>query len=93
MREVDTGRIGPSPAVRASVSPDGLVLLDIRGGVLLASNPIGAHIWQLIEQRHTVAEIASQLVVDYDVSAARAKHDVIAFVTGLVECGLVTVDR
>ncbi|HLG56581.1 MAG TPA: PqqD family protein [Vicinamibacterales bacterium] len=93
MREIDSGRIEPSPLARASVSPDGLILLDVRGGVLLASNSIGARIWQLIEQQHTVAEIARQLVADYDVPAARAEHDVTTFVAALADRGLISVER
>src|SRR5436309_2801754 len=44
-------RFRTSPAVRASVSADGLVLLDVHHGLLLASIPIGARIWQLSVQR------------------------------------------
>jgi hypothetical protein len=93
MREIDDGRLHPSPSVRASVSADGLVLLDISGGVLLASNLVGARIWRLVEQRQTVAEITSRLTADYDVHAADVQRDVAAFVAALAERGLVTVER
>jgi hypothetical protein len=93
MGKIETYRVGPSALVRASASPDGLVLLDVRGGVILASNTIGARIWTLIEQQCSVAEIARQLVADYDVPAARAEQDVAVFVTSLAERGLITVER
>lgn len=79
-----------SQAVRASVSGDGLVLLDVQGGLLLASNAIGARIWQLIEQQCTPREIARQLAADYGVSLERAERDVSAFVAALTSRGLVT---
>lgn len=79
-----------SPAVRASISPDGLVLLDVQGGMLLASNPIGARIWELLERERSRAEIVTQLVVDYDVPSARAETDVAAFVSELTARGLLT---
>jgi hypothetical protein len=77
-------------AVRASISNDGLVLLDVHGGVVLASNAIGARIWQLIESRLDGVEIASRLALEYDVPAERAQDDVAAFLAALEARGLVT---
>jgi hypothetical protein len=79
-------------AVRASISSDGLVLLDIHGGVVLASNAIGARIWQLIESRLDSVEIAIRLAREYDVPIERAEHDVTAFLTALEGQGLVTAE-
>jgi len=87
---MNADRFRASPAVRASVSTDGLVLLDVQGGLVLASNPVGARIWQLIEQQHTRSEIARQLVEDYDIPADRADRDVVASVAALAARGLVT---
>ena len=92
MLDIDGGRISPSSVVRASISADGLVLLDLRAGVLLASNTSGARIWTLIEQRRTAREIATQLVADYAIPAARAEHDVMAFIAALTERGLITME-
>jgi hypothetical protein len=79
-------------AVRASISNDGLVLLDVRGGVVLASNAIGARIWQLIASRLDGVEIASRLAHEYEVPLERAEHDVAAFLTALEAQGLVTAE-
>jgi hypothetical protein len=86
---MDQERFRPSPGVRASVSDDGLVLLDVEGGLVLSSNTVGARIWQLIEQARTTEEIALQLVVDYAVPVERARRDVTAFVKDLIARGLV----
>lgn len=85
-------RLRPSTAVRASTSTDGLVLLDVSDGLVLASNVVGARIWQLIEQARTPDEIAEQLVADYDVSHDRAQSDVAGFIAALVARGLVSTD-
>ena len=79
----------PSPAVRASISDDGLVLLDLEGGLVLSSNVVGGRIWALIEQQRTPAEIAQQLVLDYAIPEERAVHDVTAFIDALRGRGLV----
>jgi hypothetical protein len=85
-------RLRPSLAVRASISSDGLILLDVDGGVVLSSNAVGARIWQLIEQQRTADEIARQLVDDYAVPAERALRDVHGFVADLKARGLVAGD-
>ncbi len=79
-----------SPAARASISRDGLVLLDVECGLVLSSNAIGARIWQLIEQRRRPDEIARHLADEYAVPFERARVDVDAFVAALVARGLVT---
>jgi hypothetical protein len=79
-----------SDAVRASISGDGLVLLDLQGGVVLASNAVGARIWQLLEARLDCREIATRLAREYEVSIDRAQHDVAAFLTALESRGLVS---
>jgi len=89
---MEQDRFRPSPAVRASVSGDGLILLDVDGGLVLSSNAVGARIWQLLEQRHTTGEIAQQLVDDYAVPAERARRDVDTFVADLSARGLVAGD-
>ena len=89
---MDQLRYRVSPAVRASVSTDGLVLLDVHGGLVLASNPIGARIWTLIAQTRTCHQIAQQLTDDYGVPLDRAKTDVEAFVSALVARGFVSED-
>jgi hypothetical protein len=77
-------------SVRASTSDDGLVLLDAAGGHIFAANPVGARIWQLLEQRCPCDEIARQLTVDYEVTLECAHADVVAFVEALRSRGLVS---
>jgi len=78
--------------VRASVSYDGLVLLDVEGGVMLAANAVGARIWQLLEEQQSLDQIARQLAIDYGVPLERADRDLGAFVASLAARGIVTED-
>lgn len=82
----------PSVTVRASISSDGLILLDERGGLVLASNDVGARIWELIEQRSTPHAIVRRLVTEYGVSDERAAADVASFVAALAARGLIAQD-
>jgi hypothetical protein len=89
-RRVERAPIRIASTVRASTSEDGLVLLDLRSGEVLASNRVGAQIWALIAERCTRAEIVRRIAVAYDVPTDRADRDVATFVTMLAERGLVT---
>jgi len=89
---MDHERFRPSLTARASISGDGLILLDVDEGLVLTSNAVGARIWQLIEQDRTTAEIVRQIVDDYDVPIERAQRDVAMFVAALMSRGLVAGD-
>jgi hypothetical protein len=78
-----------SPGVRASTSADGLVLLDVRGGLLLASNLAGARIWQLLEQHHTPASIVCCIADEFAIDRDQAGRDVDAFVDALIDRRLI----
>jgi hypothetical protein len=82
-------RVRVSPLVRSSISTDGLVLLDVRGGVVLASNAVGARIWRLIEDGRAIAEIAGCIASEFAVGPDRAARDVDAFVSALCARGLI----
>ncbi len=78
--------------MKASISSDGLVLLDMNGGLVLASNVVGARIWQLLEERRSRTHIAQQLANEYSIAIDRAERDVAAFVAALIARGLLTPD-
>ena len=78
--------------MRASISSDGLILLDERGGLVLASNAVGARIWELIAQRSTPHAIVRRLVTEYGVSDERAAADVASLVAALAARGLIAQD-
>ena len=91
-RSIHTDRFQPSPAAKASISADGLVILDVSGGLVLSSNAVGARIWQLLAERRSREEIARRLADDYSIPPERAQRDVAAFVAALIARRLVIED-
>lgn len=81
-----------SQRVRASISSDGLVLLDLAGGLVLSANHVGARIWQLLDARTPLDDLARRLAVEYDVTLDRASRDLDAFVSALAARGLVRAE-
>lgn len=81
-----------STSVRASSSDDGLVVLDVEGGMMFAANTVGARIWQLLEAHCSSDEIASHVSRLYDLPLDRVRRDVETFVEALCSRGLVARD-
>lgn len=92
MTSIDQDRFHPSPAVSASISGDGLILLDVTGGLVLSSNVVGARIWELLERHQTRTDVARLLAGEYAIPFDRAQRDVAAFVAALIARGLVVAD-
>jgi len=86
-------RVRISPLVRSSVSNDGLVLLDVKGGFVFTSNIVGARIWSLIEAHGETCAIARAIAGEFNVDLDRATRDVDAFVAALCARGIVSTER
>jgi hypothetical protein len=68
------------------------VLLDVNGGLVLSANPVGARIWDLLEQALTPVEIARRLAAEYAMPLDRVERDVALFVAELISRGLIAGD-
>jgi len=80
---------GGSGCADATAATDGLVLLDVRGGVVLAANDVGARIWQLLEQHQTPHAIAERFAGEYEIALEQARGDVTDFIDALVSRRLI----
>ncbi len=85
-------RLIPAPSVHARVFDDELVILDMKRGEYMSLDAIGAALWQGLEQGRAVAEIARDIVAEYDVSFDRAVSDLEALSRELVSLGLLVTD-
>jgi len=70
------------------------IIVPIRGGVgdleaIFTLNPVGSTIWQLIDGRTSVDELATAVSRSYEIDASTAAADVAEFVALLVARGLV----
>jgi hypothetical protein len=92
-------RFSPSSRVRI---PDGIlsrnlqgeeVILNLDTGVYWGLDPLGARIWQLLQQQSGPDAIVKTLLEEYDVPEARLRLDIEDLLTRLVENGLVEVIR
>ncbi len=79
-----------SPHVLSEIIEHEAVLIAPERAQSQVLNQTGAHIWQLLDGRHTLAQIADELARAYAVSPSQAVDDVLAFIEQLAARGLVT---
>lgn len=70
------------------------IIVPIKGHVgdlegVFTLNELGSVIWELINGRTTVRELAEAVQNEYDVGAAEAEKDVVDFLQSLEDAGLI----
>ena len=71
---------------------DEVVILGLKDGVYYGLNPVGAFIWDFIQEPKTVAEIQDAVLEEYDVSEEVCEKDLIELITELSDKGLIEVE-
>lgn len=68
-----------------------IVILNLKTGTYHSLNPVGARIWQLIQEPKTVREIIDTLLVEYDVEVDVCERDLNELLTKLESAKLIEV--
>jgi len=66
-------------------------MLNLKNGVYYGLDPVGARIWNLIQQPRTVSEVLQILLEEYEVDAERCERDLLELLQNLAAEGLVEV--
>ena len=66
-------------------------ILDLKSGQYYGLNAIGARIWSLMQEPHSISEVLRTLLEEYDVDAAQCEEDVLALVQKMAASGLIEV--
>ncbi len=67
------------------------VILSLKNGTYYGLDPLGAHIWELIQKPRQVLEVRDAILSEYDVSAEQCETDLIALLDQLESEGLIEV--
>lgn len=70
---------------------DETAILDMKTGVYYGLDPVGARIWELIQQPRAVSSIIASLLDEYEVVEANCTQDVLALLTHLQEKQLIEI--
>jgi hypothetical protein len=71
---------------------DELVLVRPASGEIRVLNAVGATVWQFIDGKRSVADLAAEICDAYAVASDRAQTDVAAFVKELAAEGWLTLE-
>ena len=88
MKAPDRPIANPAVVLREEFD-DWAVLFNPDTSVAMGVNPVGVHVWGLLDGGHTVEEIAADVGEHFDEVPEAAPNDVSAFVTELCEKGFV----
>ena len=70
---------------------DETVILDLSSGMYFGLDPVGARIWQLLNDGQSVDAVVTTLLGEYAVTVDQLRQDVNSLVSELVSRGLVQV--
>ena len=66
-------------------------LLNMKTGLYYCLNPMGAWIWNLIQQPKTLQELRDSLLKEYEVEPSRCESDLLSLIEQLEAEGLIEV--
>ncbi len=67
------------------------VILSLKNGTYYGLDPLGAHIWELIQKPRQVLEVRDEILSAYDVTTEQCETDLIALLAQLESEGLIEV--
>jgi hypothetical protein len=87
---VDTTVVASKEHTSADLGGD-TAILNLKSHVYYALDPVGAHIWNLIQSPRTVREIRDMLLKKYDVDSDRCESDLVELLEQLAQNDLIDV--
>lgn len=66
-------------------------ILNLKNGVYYSLDPVGARVWNLLQQPRRVQEVCEALLGEYDVEPQRCESDLLALLEKLLGEGLIEV--
>ena len=83
----------PNPEVASQILDGEAVLVHPKKGKVKVLNAVGAEIWQAIDGKLSIAEIAHAISSDYGLAQEIAEKDTINFLNSLLSNELITYDN
>jgi hypothetical protein len=70
---------------------DEAAILNMKSGVYYGLDPVGARVWSLLGEPHTVEELREAITSEYDVEPARCEGDLLSLLEKLRTEGLIEI--
>lgn len=66
-------------------------LLQLEDGVYYGLDPVGTRIWDLIQERRTVADVRDRVCAEFEVDSATCERDLLDLLNALAQARLIEV--
>src|SRR5579863_6172479 len=66
-------------------------ILNVKSGVYYGLDPVGARIWNFVQEPRSVGEIHTAITNEFDVDPEQCERDILVLLTKLAEEGLIQV--
>jgi hypothetical protein len=66
-------------------------ILNLKNSVYYGMNPVGARVWNLLQQPRSISELRDALLDEYEVAADKCEHDLLELLEKMRIEGLVEV--
>jgi hypothetical protein len=70
---------------------DEVMILNLNNGVYYGLDPVGARIWELLQEERPVAEIRDALLAEFEVTEERCERDLLRLLGELIDARLVEI--
>lgn len=81
-----------APDVKASLHPDGVVLIHLGRGMVFSANRVGAMIWSGAAERRSIEKVAESISSEFHIAPATVQQDAAEFLAQLAAEGLLVPD-
>lgn len=68
-------------------------ILNLKNSVYYGMNPVGARVWNLVQQPKSVSQLRDTLLAEYEVEAERCERDLLDLLEQMRAEGLIEVSQ
>ena len=90
--EPDHLKLRVAPDVKASLHPDGVVLIHLGRGTVFSANRVGAMIWNGAAEGWSLGRVAQSISSEFHIAPATVQQDAADFLAQLTAEGLLVRD-
>jgi hypothetical protein len=83
--------VSASPEQVSCPLGDEAAILNLKNTVYYGLNPVGARIWNLLQQPRTVGDLLTALLDEYEVEAGRCESDLLELLGRMRSEGLIQI--
>ncbi len=83
--------VSASPEQVSCPLGDEAAILNMKNTVYYGLNPVGARVWNLLQQPRTISDLRDALLEEYDVDTGRCEKDLLELLEKMRSEGLIQV--